>query len=255
MGTSQLLSVPYAIYADSAGNTFSGSYNDLTNTPDLSGYLTAEIDGDITNELQILSISNDTLYLTGGGKIYLGNYSDTLSFNNDTLKVNNAIINSPNFIVGNESDTINSGLIAYYPFNGNANDLSGNGHNGIVNGATLTTDRFGNLNSAYYFDGNDYIKACIGSYDKLAISLWFNVPEAVTDYPRLFDYGNNEFNCGFAGDNIGYEGEYGRVHASIEPEGLFIKSLFHPEYNQWHHFYIVYDNDSANFQCILMVFL
>ena len=51
-----------------------------------------------------------------------------------------------------------SGLVAYYPFNGNANDESGNGNHGTVNGATLTTDRFGNSNSAFYFDGqNDNI--------------------------------------------------------------------------------------------------
>ena len=49
-------------------------------------------------------------------------------------------------------------LVAYYPFNGNANDESGNGNNGIVDGATITTDRFGNSNSAYSFDGiNDLI--------------------------------------------------------------------------------------------------
>jgi len=46
------------------------------------------------------------------------------------------------------------GLVAYYPFNGNANDESGNGHHGTVNGATLTTDRDGNENSAYYFNVN-----------------------------------------------------------------------------------------------------
>lgn len=46
-----------------------------------------------------------------------------------------------------------NGLIAYYPFNGNANDESGNNHNGVVNGATLTADRFGNLNSSYNFTG------------------------------------------------------------------------------------------------------
>ena len=44
---------------------------------------------------------------------------------------------------------LKEGLVAYYPFNGNANDYSGNGHNGTVTGATLTTDRFGNPNSAY----------------------------------------------------------------------------------------------------------
>ncbi|MCD4696606.1 MAG: LamG domain-containing protein, partial [Bacteroidales bacterium] len=47
------------------------------------------------------------------------------------------------------------GLVAFYPFNSNANDESGNGNDGIVNGATLTTDRFDNENSAYIFDGQD----------------------------------------------------------------------------------------------------
>ena len=51
-----------------------------------------------------------------------------------------------------------NGLIGYWPFNGNANDESGNGNNGTVNGASLTDDRYGDSNSAYYFDGvNDYI--------------------------------------------------------------------------------------------------
>ena len=47
---------------------------------------------------------------------------------------------------------------AYFAFNGNAQDMSGNGHHGTVQGAVLSTDRFGNANSAYFFDGiNDYI--------------------------------------------------------------------------------------------------
>ncbi|HMG14588.1 MAG TPA: hypothetical protein VK590_04020, partial [Saprospiraceae bacterium] len=45
--------------------------------------------------------------------------------------------------------------IAFYPLNGNANDLSGNGFNGIVSGAIPTIDRCGKANSAYYFDGID----------------------------------------------------------------------------------------------------
>ncbi|MCK3686337.1 LamG-like jellyroll fold domain-containing protein [Maribellus sp. YY47] len=48
-------------------------------------------------------------------------------------------------------------LIAYYPFDGNATDASGNGHDGTVSGATLTEDRNGTPNSAYLFDGNDGI--------------------------------------------------------------------------------------------------
>ena len=49
----------------------------------------------------------------------------------------------------------NKRLVAYYPFSGNANDASGNMYHGIVRGATLCEDRFGNANSAYYFDGID----------------------------------------------------------------------------------------------------
>jgi len=46
-----------------------------------------------------------------------------------------------------------NGLVGCWPFNGNANDESGNGNNGIVQGAQLTIDRCGNENSAYYFNG------------------------------------------------------------------------------------------------------
>jgi hypothetical protein len=53
---------------------------------------------------------------------------------------------------------LNAGLIAYYPFNGNANDESGNGNHGSVTGAVPAEDRFEKLSSAYQFDGvNDYI--------------------------------------------------------------------------------------------------
>jgi hypothetical protein len=51
-----------------------------------------------------------------------------------------------------------SGLVGEYRFDGNAADTSGYGNDGTVHGATLTTDRFGNADSAYAFDGiNDYI--------------------------------------------------------------------------------------------------
>ena len=58
-----------------------------------------------------------------------------------------------NFALGQIPQSSN--LIAYYPFSGNANDSSGNGYNGTISGdPQLTTDRFGNSNSAYNFDGN-----------------------------------------------------------------------------------------------------
>jgi hypothetical protein len=47
-----------------------------------------------------------------------------------------------------------NGLVGWWPFNGNANDESGNGYNGTVNGALLSTDRFNQNNKAYSFGGN-----------------------------------------------------------------------------------------------------
>jgi beta-lactamase regulating signal transducer with metallopeptidase domain len=45
------------------------------------------------------------------------------------------------------------GLVAHYPFDGDARDVSGQGNDGFVQGARLTTDRFGRANAAYDFDG------------------------------------------------------------------------------------------------------
>jgi len=45
------------------------------------------------------------------------------------------------------------GLVGWWPFNGNANDESGNGNHGTVNGATLTTDRNGKQNRGKYYFG------------------------------------------------------------------------------------------------------
>ncbi len=53
---------------------------------------------------------------------------------------------------------IDDGLVAYYPFNGNADDASGNKNHGTVNGASLCPDKSDVVESAYCFDGlDDYI--------------------------------------------------------------------------------------------------
>lgn len=82
-GTSQLLSVPYALYAKTAGNGFSGSFNDLSNKPTIpanvsqlnndKGYLSKfmEKDSSITNEIQSLNIRNDTVFLSHSGGFFV----------------------------------------------------------------------------------------------------------------------------------------------------------------------------------------
>lgn len=64
---------------------------------------------------------------------------------------------SGNLIAQIPSYVPTNGLVGYWPFSGNANDVSGNDNDGVVFGAIATEDRFGQANSAYYFDGvNDY---------------------------------------------------------------------------------------------------
>jgi hypothetical protein len=74
-----------------------------------------------------------------------------------------------------------NGLVGWWPFNGNANDESGNGNNGTVNGATLSTDRFGVANKAYSFDGNSNFISIQNSNSlspqNITLSSWFFVSQ------------------------------------------------------------------------------
>lgn len=70
-----------------------------------------------------------------------------------------------------------NGLMVYFPFNGNANDSSGHNMHGEALGATLTKDRNGVHESAYYFDGvDDYIRvensSILDLTSSLTISVW-----------------------------------------------------------------------------------
>lgn len=77
-----------------------------------------------------------------------------------------------------DSASLKKGLLAYFPFNGNFNDESGNGNNATaLNGAFLTNDIANRLNSAAGFDGvNDYLIVPDNSKlmsDTVTISLMF----------------------------------------------------------------------------------
>ena len=79
----------------------------------------------------------------------------------------------PNYVPTN-------GLVGWWPFNGNAIDESINTNDGTVNGATLTADRFGNNNLAYFFNGTSNISMSIpqqlspANSSDYSISCWFS---------------------------------------------------------------------------------
>ena len=107
-----------------ASQGFDGDYNKLTNTPTIpsktsdltndSGFLTAEIDGSISNELQALSISNDTLYLTDGGFVVLPGGFDG-DYNNLT--------NAPAIPIKTSDLTNDSGFISTEKDSSTTNEL------------------------------------------------------------------------------------------------------------------------------------
>lgn len=135
------------------------------------------------------------------------------------------------------------GLVAYYPFNGNANDESGNAHNGTVYGASLTTDRHHKANSAYEFDGiNDYINTfSTFDYNYRTISFWAYLSDITTLQVLI---------C-----QDSYLLNYGLSLVSVTNGQLFLQaggtgsSVWYQTNNivagKWYHFTLV-RNDSVN---------
>jgi hypothetical protein len=104
---------------------------------------------------------------------------------------------------GHRSDAdLRKGLIAHYPFNGNAKDEVGKQNDGVVYGASSTKDRFSKAKSAYLFDGvDDYIDIGAGAALKMtnavSISVWINADTVAPIYQNIIsDHGSNEVSAG-----------------------------------------------------------
>ena len=134
---------------------------------------------------------------------------------------------------------LTNGLVAYYPFNGNANDASGNGHDGTNDGAVLTTDRFGTPNAAYYFAGNG---ERISIPDSPALQLtggytlaaWINFEAGGTFSPRIID----KFTYSFWTTSTDAVRSLGMHLSSQNPWLVATQSLYA---GQWYHVASSYD--------------
>ncbi len=96
-------------------------------------------------------------------------------------------------------------LVASYLFNGNANDITGNGHDGDTTGHSpiIVYDRFGDTNSAYNFDTSQYIISIDNSFtydcnNDASISLWFKYDSLLNDTNILMFM----FNHDTSGDDV-----------------------------------------------------
>jgi hypothetical protein len=133
--------------------------------------------------------------------------------------------------------------VAYYPFNGNANDAIGTLH-GTVNGATLTTDQFGQANRAYSFDGVDDFIATTGlattNIDNWAMIAWIN-PIFKNSLVAIVTNGFDDNNSG-NGYAIVLKDGANEVSGLLSGLEFLNSGLTLPTANVWYHLALVRRN-------------
>ncbi len=139
-----------------------------------------------------------------------------------------------------------AGLVAEYTFSGNADDTSGNANHGSVHGATLTTDRDGNLNSAYAFDGaNDYISTgnFTDTWNQWTVDFWFKA-NALPSSGSVSVMVEREVIGGYHDLEIGLNAN-GNLYMENDLTSSMTSSQLLP-LNIWHNVMITYDGTARN---------
>ena len=130
------------------------------------------------------------------------------------------------------------GLVGFWPFNGNANDESGNGNHGTVNGATLTADRNGIANSAYSFDGIDdsiatKFNGVLGK-EARTISFWVKTDNKKESCPIVYGSNINGSRINITLNYINSGITIGTSYSAIN-----YKSNHNTSDNNWHNYCVV----------------
>jgi len=149
-----------------------------------------------------------------------------------------------------QAKILNDQLIASYPFNGNAVDESGNGNDGNVDGATLTTDRFGTTSSAYSFDGTDDL--IYGDFNwgqatsQSTLSFWFKTTNS-DNLSALVGLGNSTNDHEVNGEvNKNIQGNvqfYVREREDVQRDAIYTNDSFTD--GEWHHAVLVRNGSGA----------
>ncbi len=152
---------------------------------------------------------------------------------------------------------LQNGLVGYWPFCGNANDESGNGNNGVVNGATLKEDRFGVTNAAYDFDGvNDEITVSGNDFGNgnFSVSGWINANASNLNDTQnqilIFGYDNGNKNLEVQLTNISQEEIINKLRFSMRnliSNDYDLISVNEIVFSEWTHFVIQREQDVQKF--------
>lgn len=163
-----------------------------------------------------------------------------------------------------------NGQVAYYPFNGSANDASGNNINGVVTNATPAPDRFGTPNAAYYFNGTNsqisitHNSANIDLTNTFSINFWYKAYQGFNSRAGLFYTRENALGNDQGGIGVDYASDNSldsaiQVYKPTYLPGDITLQMGHanPAHlptNVWHNITIVYTENVKGylyFDCVL----
>jgi hypothetical protein len=151
---------------------------------------------------------------------------------------------------------LTNGLVAYYPFIGNANDASGHGNNANAIQATPCADRFGVANSAYSFNGvNNYIGfagAPISQVDNYTITAWLQ-PASLSQVGIAlilgYDDGSSANGCSFGIFNAAGSGYSpgNQLYGAFDGQGQFYSGFDFSSTSQWYQVVMLRDSGVTKF--------
>lgn len=169
----------------------------------------------------------------------------------DTVNIGCSQVILPGATGSNYSYYLKNGLVAWFPFSGNAGDSSGYNNHGTLNGPSLTTDRFGQLNKAYDFNGvNNFIDiptntGNLSGAQKFSFSFWINPTADTSIIPQaIFTYWHQTNSP--IGTPIGFYVTLtnGRIRTNYV-SGLSVGSLTNINIGSWYNVIILYDGTKA----------
>ena len=138
-----------------------------------------------------------------------------------------------------------NGILAYYPFNANADDESGNGHTGTVSSATLTQDRFGATDAAYLFDGTNSQITAAGvemSATNITIAFWSKRSDSDPNSFRwVVSHGTPAKDTGL---HVGYRGSSQRFSFDFFEDGFDTPTVQTDLDGAWHSWTVTYNKSS-----------
>lgn len=144
------------------------------------------------------------------------------------------------------------GLLAWYPFNGDATDASGNGLDGTTNGGVMfSLNRFGNTNASAAFDGSSgYVSVNDPSgglnfdarSNSYTVTTWVRLNDTNADYTFLIDRGTTQNQP--SSFTLEFVNAYNRFRASAWDGAINVSvtNLTVPVAGQWHHLAMVVEN-------------